>query len=198
MTKPDLTEVNRLRLDWERAEGGFWSHARDDVGPPVTDESLRADREHELARQESAEIRQRILRRRQTLHSVSFRDVYGQPPDDTPGWLGEPVEYWRVPSLYHIRNELAVYASPYREWIDSEIDVAAIAAAAESLTRLWYLEIATTDAPRQWTRAAYEYFQAFHKVTPGTPIDSQLALGRRRRSGLSGPQLRTLCPEVPR
>lgn len=172
---PDLAEVNRLRLDWERAEGGFWSRARDDIAPPVTDESLRGKQEQELARQESKEIRQRVLRRKQPLPNVSLCNVYGVPSGGVLGWLGLPVEYWRVPSLYVIRDELAIYASPYREWLDSEIDVAAIRMSPESLTRLWYYEIRPSDAPRQWTRGAYEYLQAFHKVTPGTPADSQLS-----------------------
>src|SRR5688500_9649674 len=50
VAKPDLTEVGRLRDDWERREGGFWSRAQNDVEPPVTDESSRGDREHDLAR----------------------------------------------------------------------------------------------------------------------------------------------------
>jgi hypothetical protein len=172
---PDLSEVNRLRLDWERAHGGFWSNARDDISPPRTDESLRGEQEHALARQEAENVRLRVLGRKQQLSVLSFVHVYGVPPDKAPGWRGEPVEYWRVPSLYHIQNELAVYTSPYREWLDSEINVVAIVAEPESLTRLWYYEIVPVDARRQWIRGAYEYLQAFHKVTPGNPADSQLS-----------------------
>lgn len=172
---PNLTEVNRQRWDWERAEGGFWSRARDDIRPPETDERLRGEQEHELAWQQSNEIRQRVRERKQTLPNLSICDVYGVPPGELPGWRGEPVEYWRVPSLNCIQSELAIYASPYREWLDSEIDVATIGAAPESLTELWYYEITGADAPRQWIRGAYEYLQAFHKVTHGTPADSQIS-----------------------
>lgn len=172
---PDLTEVNALELDWRRNDGGFWSRAYDDIAPPVTNESLRGQREHDLARQESQEIRKRVLQRKQTLGSISLREAYGVPLSAPPGWQGQPVEYWRVPSLYHIQIELAVYASPYREWLDSEIDVAAIAASSDSLTKLWYYEITPNDAPRQWVRGAFELLQAFHKVTSGNPADSQLS-----------------------
>lgn len=171
---PDLTEVNALELDWVRDVGGFWSRAHDDIAPPVTNESLRGEREHHLARLESQEIRKRVLEREQPLPPISLRAVHGVPPSDLSGWRGDTVEYWRVPSLYHIQAELGVYESPYREWLDSEIDVAAIAASPESLTRLWYYEITSNDAPRQWLRGAFEYLQAFHKVTSGNPIDSQL------------------------
>ncbi|MFO0574305.1 MAG: hypothetical protein U1A78_09915 [Polyangia bacterium] len=173
---PDLTEVNNLRLDWERKEGGFWSRARDDASERETDVSLRIDLEHTLARQESQAIRQRIVERKQTLpREVNLQEILGVPPTAIPGWLGLPVEYWRVPSLFHLQKELALYASPLREWFDSEVDVAAIGRAPESLTQLWYYEITPADAPRQWTRGAFEFLQAFHKVTPGTPVDSQLS-----------------------
>jgi hypothetical protein len=173
--RPNLTQVNALELDWRREDGGFWSRAHNDIAPPVTNESLRGEREQDLARQESQEIRKRVLERKQVLGSISLREVYGVPPSALPGWQRNAIEYWRVPSLYHIQTELAVYASPYREWLDSEIDVAAIAASPESLTKLWYYEITPNDAPRQWVRGAFELLQAFHKVTSGNPADSQLS-----------------------
>jgi hypothetical protein len=172
---PDLREVNALKLDWQLTDGGFWSRVSGDFDPPMTNETLRGEREHALARQTSEEIRKRVLARKQTLPQISLRDTYGVPPPTLPGWRGEPVEYWRVPSLYHIQAELAVYESPYREWLDSEVDVAAIKDSQESLTELWYYEIAPSDAPRQWVRGAFEFLQAFHKVTSGNPVDSQLS-----------------------
>jgi hypothetical protein len=175
IANPDLAEVNTLRADWQATDGGFWSRALHDVAPPLTDESVRGDREHELAIEESLDIRKRVHGRNETLPPVSLLQVDGRPPKDTPGWDESPVEYWRVPSLYRWRAELAIYASPYREWIDSEVDVGAIAAAPESLTELWFREIRTVEAPRQWLRGSFEFLQAFHKVTTGTPVDSQLS-----------------------
>lgn len=172
---PNLTEVAQLRYDWERPEGGFWSNAGEDVAPPQTDESQRSERELALARQESYEIRKRMTEQKRALPETSLGDIYHQPSDSLPGWRGQPIEYWRVPSLNVIRNELAIYTSPYREWLDSEIDVAAIESEPESLTQLWFYEISPADAPRQWTRGAFECLQAFHKVTNGTPVDSQLS-----------------------
>lgn len=175
IANPDMTEVERLKLDWSRSTGGFWSRAEADVAPPVTDESVRGDEEHRLARLESREIRERVLSRSETLPNINLRDVGGQPPVETPGWRGAPVAYWRVPSLYHIQAELSIYTSPYREWIDSEVDVTAILRMPDKLTELWYYQISATDMPRQWLRGAFEFLQAYHKVTPGNPIDSQLS-----------------------
>lgn len=175
VSQPDLTEVNALKWDWERADGGFWSRAQDDSPLPETDERYRSDQEHALARIEAVEIRKRVFESKQTLPEISLLQAYGVPPDGVVGSDGEPVEYWRVPSLFHICAELAVYASPYREWLDSEVDIESINALPASLTKLWYYEIAPSDAPRQWLRGAFEFLQAFHKVTPGSPVDSLLS-----------------------
>ena len=97
--------------------------SRSRCSTPVTDESVRGGEEHRLARLESREIRERVLSRSETLPNINLCDVGGQPPVETPGWRGAPVAYWRVPSLNHIQAELSIYTSPYREWIDSEVDV---------------------------------------------------------------------------
>lgn len=175
IAKPELAEVTQLRRDWEGADAGFWLRAQSDTEPPATDEILRGETEHELAVQESAEIRRRVHASQKKIPAASIRQIGGVPPKDTPGWDGTPVEYWRVPSLYHLRSELAVYSSPYREWIDSEVDVTAIEQDPTSLTELWFREIDAVDARRQWLRGAFEYLQAFFKVTTGTPVDSQLS-----------------------
>lgn len=175
VNNPDMTEVNQLLRDWTASDSGFWARAGDDIAPPTTDESIRQDRELHLTRLESQEIRAKLLSRGQTLPKVSLCDVYGIPPASIPGWLGAPVEYWRVPSLHVIWNELQIYASPYREWIDTEVDINAIFESQDKFTEMWYYQISAQDAPRQWLRGSFEYLQAYHKVTSGNPVDSQLA-----------------------
>jgi hypothetical protein len=175
IANPDLTEVNRLRHDWQSPDG-FWARAANDTALRVTDESVRNDREHELARQESKDIRQRVVGRKESLPSnLHLRGVVYPLPPEAPGGEERFVEYWRVPSLHHLREELAIYTSPYREWLDAEIDVAALISSTDSMTRLWFVEIGIEEAPRQWTRGAFECLQAYHKVTAGTPGDSQLS-----------------------
>lgn len=175
INNPDMTQVNQLARDWTESDGGFWARAGADIAPPTTNESIRLEIEHHLARLESQKIRANLLSRGQTLPKVSLCDVFGNPPASIPGWLGAPVEYWRVPSLHVMWNELQIYASPYREWIDSEVDINAIFESPDKFTQLWYYQMSAEDTPRQWLRGAFEYLQAYHKVTSGNPVDSQLA-----------------------
>lgn len=175
LRNPKLVEVNRLRYDWVRRAGGFWERARDDVSPVETDEGQRADRETQLARDESYGIRKRISEQKTQAGETHLQYVAGMPKAGTPGWTGEPVDYWRVPSLHFFRSELLVYASPFREWLDSEVDVAAMLMEPASMNRLWLHDMNASAVPRQWLRGAFEFLQAWHKVTDGTPGDSRLA-----------------------
>jgi hypothetical protein len=173
---PDYSEINRLIDDWKSIEHGFWSRMADDISPPVTNESQRGELEHQLAQKESKEIRRRMSDKKSMLpKDLDLKNVYFPLPVGQQGFEREVVEYWRVPSLYHFQAEFQIYASPYREWLDSFIDVSKVKAQSESLTELWYYQVSGYELPRQWVRGAFEYLQSFHKVTSGTPIDTQLS-----------------------
>lgn len=73
------------------------------------------------------------------------------------------------------KSELQIYESAIREWLDSEIDVPAMLSSTESMNRLWLHELDPAAVPRQWLRGSFEFLQAWHKVTTGTPGDSRLA-----------------------
>ena len=55
--------------------------------------------------------------------------------------------------------------------LDSEIDVPAMLSSTESMNRLWLHELDPAAVPRQWLRGSFEFLQAWHKVTTGTPGD---------------------------
>ena len=176
LPSPKLAEINRLRYDWVRRVGGYWDRAARDVTPAKTDESERAARKLQLAREESSAIRRHIATEKLHGEQTDLRLVAGIPEGTaTIGWDGNPVEYWRVPSLHLFRTELLVYTSPAREWLDSEIEVAAMLAEPASMNRLWLSEMSATAVPRQWLRRAMEFLQAWRTVTPGTPGDCSLA-----------------------
>lgn len=171
---PRLSEVRRLRYDWVRRSGGFWDRARRGVVLEPTNESLRRDREDSLAIEESFAIRQRMTKFKSAA-GTHLQHVGYMPDTGTPGWLGKPVHYWRVPSLHFFARELQVYESAVREWLGSEVNLLAMLDSTESMNRLWLHELDPAGVPRQWLRGAFEFLQAWHKVTNGTPGDSRLA-----------------------
>ncbi|MDG9929040.1 MULTISPECIES: hypothetical protein [unclassified Pseudomonas] len=171
---PRMKEVHRLRYDWVRRTGGYWDRVRRGVTQDSTTESLRCEQESRLAVEESFAIRER-LKRAKGAPTENLQHVGFLPEPSTRGWLGKPVHYWRAPSLHFFTKELQVYASAVREWLDSEVDVFAMLASSESMNRLWLHELDPAGVPRQWLRGSFEFLQAWHKVTNGTPSDSRLA-----------------------
>lgn len=174
IAEPNMKEFNRLRYDWVRRAGGYWDRARREVETPPTNESVRRDEEARLAVEESFAIRQRLVKAKPGGHT--HLEYVGHIPEaGTPGWTGNPVHYWRVPSLHMFKTELQVYESAVSEWLDCEIDVQAMLSSPESMNRLWLHELDPAAVPRQWLRGSFEFLQAWHKVTPGTPGDTRLA-----------------------
>lgn len=172
---PSLKEVHRLRYDWVKRKGGYWDRARQDISEPDTNESLRGESELRLAREQSRSIRQRVHKSGAQGGNTPLQDVAYIPTEGTRGWTGKPVEYWRMPSLAIARAELQIYASPYREWLDSEVDVLTMLYEEASMNRLWLHELDPSRVPRQWLRGAFEFLQAWSKVTDGNPADSAFA-----------------------
>lgn len=173
---PDGSECDSLIDNWTKSEGGYWEDVANDISPPVTDESQRGELEHELAQQESKEIRVRINEKKSVLPaSLDLKKVYFPLSAENSEPEREFVEYWRAQSLYLFKAEFAIYTSPYREWLDYFIEVSKIESQSDLLAGLWYNEVSINELPREWLRGAFMYLQCFHKITSGTPGDSQLS-----------------------
>ncbi len=174
--RPNFSELRRLRYDWLRKDGGFWTRAR--TGPHKEFAAIKklGDEDLELARTESYRIREKLaaneLRAGEHTH---LSQLYGVLPSDAVGWNGEPVEYWRLPALTNTQDVLQKYAHPYREWLDGEVDVTAMLSDLGSFNKFWLYEVTAINLPRFWLRAAFEFLQAWRRVTDGTPCDTQLA-----------------------
>lgn len=162
----------RFRFEFLRSKGGFWDLARIDAPLPETDESLRADHEHALAKQQVRDIRDRFKGRNQNAAIKTFGDVTLEVADQIAG--KREVQYWRVASAYNLEQELQVFASPYRELLDCFIDIDAMFADMDDFDQVWYDEVQPNQLKRQWLRAAMEYQQRWHKPTDGSPADSRL------------------------
>jgi hypothetical protein len=172
---PDLREFRRLRYDWVRRTGGFWERASKDIATPVTTESKRSESELELARAESKANRSSVRTQNPRGEHTDLKLVYNDVIQCGKGWDGSPVEYWRVPSLHLFERELRIYASPFREFLDCQVDVFQALADTESLNRLWLYELKAQNVPRQWLRGAFDFLQMWRSITPGSPVDSQLS-----------------------
>jgi len=173
-SKPIDNAYIRGRFYFRRNRGGFWEIARDEIPLPVTDESHREMRETEFARQEVKEIRDRFKEGSQSGAETHLQRVTLDLEIPIVG--KRTVEYWRRATAYHFEEEMKIFASPYREFLDCFIDVEAMFADMQDFERVWYEEVEPSQLKRQWLRAAMEYLQRWHKPTSGSPADSLLAV----------------------
>lgn len=173
-TKATDNAYVRARFYFRRSRGGFWDIARDESPLPVTDESLREARENELARQQVKEIRDHFKVENQRGAETNLQKVFLDL--EIPILGRHHVEYWRRVTAYHFEEEMKVFASPYREFLDCFIDIEKMFSDMQDFKRVWYEEIEPSQLKRQWLRATMEYLQRWHKPTSGSPADSLLAV----------------------
>ena len=173
---PKMQEYRRLRYDWTRKSGGFWERARCDAQEPLAEESLRSARSLEFAREESRVVRKSVAQRDPRGASAPLQSVAYEFTEPIEGFGTGTVAYWRVPSLHHFKSELAIYASPVREWLDCRLDVFELLGRPDRMNSLWLEGLTATGMRRQWLLGAHDFLQSWRKTTPGTPRDAQLSV----------------------
>lgn len=164
----------KFRHEFLRRTGGFWDKCRDEVPRPVTNESIREERENSLARQQVRDIRDIFKEKSQAEANTHLQSVTIEAGSPRRGQ--GTVEYWREATAYHLLSELNVYESPYSELLDCFIKIDCIYNDMEDFEELWFKEVEPIQLKRQWLRASMEYLQRWHKPTNGSPADSQLAV----------------------
>lgn len=179
-TRRDVTTFQRFRYDWRRNKGGFWSRVQLHTEEEAARIAYLDGNLLETARAQAYQSRQEMLNLSPNNAHTPLNNVMAMPIGAIPGWEGQPVEYWRIASLYSFHRLLygilrGAQNHPYEQWLGDEVDWAAMYANDESFNRFWLYEVIPAALPRFWLRSAFEFLQQWHKVTDGTPCDSQLA-----------------------
>lgn len=173
--KKDTKEAHRLKKDWTSRRVGFWARLKKDIPIATPQMEMIQKIELELARAEAYELRKRISTRPQQGEHTPLTEVYAIAPPGTSQYVGPIVEYWRVPTLYHMKLNLNEYANPYSEWVDGVVDLQRMFNDVESLNLFFLRDARSKNLSRLWLRSAFEFLQSWRRVTDGTPGDSQLS-----------------------
>jgi hypothetical protein len=163
--KPNLKEWQALRHDWMRRYGGAWDRATND---PQLIQSVQGPT-LELARAEARDLKEETSAwssKWRTLPLMSFLAT------DAPS--EEPVEAWRHQGFRVFTKALSRAGHPYVEWLEGEVDLKLMLLDQASLRRFWLKDCQVENMPRQWLRWAFAFLQRMHKISDGTPVDSQL------------------------
>lgn len=167
---PDLTLFKRVRHDWMRAQGGLWDRIRDDA------ELLQQTQAGMLkrAREQARELRDDAMAWADKWRTANLTKTMASFAAPLPGWNGQPVEPWRVDGLNVFKVSVQTPGHPAIDWLDGELDLELMLFQSASLTTFWLHDVEAVHMPRHWLRWAFEFMQRLHKVTDGTPGDTQL------------------------
>jgi hypothetical protein len=175
LEKRDTARFRKLRYDWVRSNGGWWSKTRTETDAVAADYASQDTRVLEMAREQARDTREAVLRRGEViLGRTSLADIPGS-------WTtrkGEKVETdgWRVYASAVWENALA-QNSVFRDWLGCDIDVNLLLTLyASEFADFWAYEVQASSLPRMWIRAAMFALQSERKTTDGTPVDAAIAV----------------------
>ncbi|MGH0288160.1 hypothetical protein [Sinorhizobium meliloti] len=126
------------------------------------------------------EAQREVKQAREDMNATGWRrnppmdKTVGKLPKPRPGWSGEPVEAWRLESLYGLTFGLSQTGNAYRDWIAPFVELDTGLLSSASWTKFWLHDVQVGKVPRQWMRWAHSFAQRFRTVTQGSPGDTQL------------------------
>lgn len=162
---PNRTEYRHIFYDFKRKNNGYWDKVKDGFIFEQTTEDHRQNLEHFRARYQSKNIRKRIHENDMNLdESIAFKDVCGNYDDQI-------YAYWKCTTFDFIWRELNEYTSPYREWIDCDINMKKILPYKNEFKDFWFNQCNENDLKSFVLQGLFIYYQAFSKFTPGNPGD---------------------------
>lgn len=172
---PDLGWYRRIRSDWKKSNGGFWSRARHTPDTEHRHIGALDGGTIERARANARRQRQGISDKDRPMLGKPLNTVMGRPAGPEMGWDGEAVEAWRLHAWSFMTSSLGEEGSAHHEWLSGEVDLRFALFRAASWTRFWFYDVDAQHLPRMWLRWSMEFMQSFQKVTDGTPVDAQIA-----------------------
>lgn len=169
LSVPNRTEYRHLFYDFKRKNNGYWDKVRDGFLFEETSEDLRQNIEHFRARYQSKNIRKRVNEKQQPLDvDIPFKEV--------GGYYGDSIyAYWKCTSFDFIWRELNQYTSPYREWIDCDINIAKMLPKKSDFEDFWFNICNQSDLKSIFLQGLFIYHQAFSRYTQGNPGDVMLS-----------------------
>jgi hypothetical protein len=172
----DVTRYRRLRYDWVRSKGGFWSHVRDHTDDVAARYRMDNSSILDEARAQAHEIRSSIVTSgNKIMTSRSLKDVTGSWT--TINGDRVVVDLWRFYAVQVWANTLKIMDSPFRQWMGCQLNVELILNHyIFDFVKFWEHEAQVESVPREWLRAAVWALQSERKVTNGNPMDSAIGV----------------------
>ncbi|WP_212841662.1 hypothetical protein [Catellatospora sp. IY07-71] len=128
------------------------------------------------ARGESKVARSTARELGHTMQALRLETARAWYTHEVDGWDGEPFDAWRGFGEVHWRQALIQRQSQTAlDWLEPWVDLNRVRAEHPGWIAFWTRECLMERLPREWLRWAMSEVQALRKVTPGTPVDNQIA-----------------------
>src|SRR5262245_27479539 len=185
---PNRGEYMRIFHDWRSRKGGMWLRARETPSKEARYIDQLGGATLQTARDEARRIREEV-NEKGIKKPLPLNKVYSTPQvalstrggsrvlGSVPflGWKGDAIAAWRVHAFLSVTPALNDPEHPYTTWLDADVDARAMLSDGGGWVSFWFYDVDLHAVPRCWLRWAFDYLQAFRKVTDGTPCDTQLA-----------------------
>jgi hypothetical protein len=173
-TTPNRDKYMRIFHDWRSRNGGMWQRARDTPSREAGFIDQLGGADLETARDEARRIRKEVDEKG-IKKPLPLDKVYLTPQVPFLGWKGDAIAAWRGYAFLSVTPALNDAEHPYTTWLDADVDVRVMLSDSAGWVTFWFYDVDLHAVPRCWLRWAFDYLQAFRKVTDGTPCDTQLA-----------------------
>ena len=176
LLKPNFSLYKKLRYDWIRTRGGFWTNAMNSTESVAARYNAQDANHLELVRESSRNVRSSVLKDgRKIMQSSSLNDVKGYWK--TVSGETSELEGWRVFAESTWITMLTLNDSAFRQWLGCDINIDLLLNYyAEQFVNFWKSEVQAELVPREWLRFAVFALQSERKVTDGNPTDSAIAM----------------------
>lgn len=170
---PDLAQWWKLRSDWQE---GTWRRARRRTAFMARAIGQRMPDDLDRARDQATASRQHARQLGHTMSSLQLDRATAWYLQRVPGWDGEKFEAWRAGGESRWWQDLvATPNSAMLDWLGPWLDLTYIRTHHPEWMSFWTHDVEWESLPREWIRWAMGEVQALRKVTPGTPVDNQIA-----------------------
>lgn len=177
LSKKNTALYKKLRFDWLRTAGGFWSKARKNTDLVAAHYAAKDAALLDRARQQARQMRSTVI-------NSSEGRLQDRPLNALTGSWTLPnsnkveVDFWRVYAETIWLNMLIDSNSSFRQWMSCELNLDLMLShyCSEDWLNFWRHEVNLISVPREWLRAAIYCLQSDRKITDGNPTDAQIAV----------------------
>ena len=175
LSSTNISLYRKLRYDWVRSRGGFWSEVRNKTDSIAAQYRVRDTSMLDQTREQARQMRSTVMNSEKgKLVSKPLKELTGSWT--MPNGDNVEVDFWRVYAEAVWGNLLFQHDSVFRQWMGCDLNLNLLSHYYLDFVNFWAYQVKADSVPREWLRAAIYALQGDRKVTDGNPVDSAIGV----------------------